>query len=133
MGLVGESGSGKSMTALTIMRLLPGAARATGSVRFDGIDILAATEDQMCALRGDDIGMVFQEPMTALNPVKTIGEQVAEGIRWHTGANAARPRSARERCSTASGCPRRSFRCRAIRTSCPAASASAWSSPSPAR
>ena len=58
-----------------------------GSVRFDGIDILGATEDQMCALRGDDIGMVFQEPMTALNPVKTIGEQVAEGIRWHTGAN----------------------------------------------
>jgi len=87
MGLVGESGSGKSMTALTVMQLLPQAARAQGKVRFDGIDILAATEDRMCALRGDDIGMVFQEPMTALNPVKTIGEQVAEGIRWHTGAN----------------------------------------------
>ena len=87
MGLVGESGSGKSMTALTVMRLLPAAARASGSVRFDGIDILAASEDQMNALRGDDIGMVFQEPMTALNPVKTIGEQVAEGIRWHTGAS----------------------------------------------
>ncbi len=87
MGLVGESGSGKSMTALTVMRLLPATARASGSVRFDGIDILAAGEDQMNALRGDDIGMVFQEPMTALNPVKTIGEQVAEGIRWHTGAN----------------------------------------------
>ena len=86
MGLVGESGSGKSMTALTVMQLLPAAAHATGSVRFDGIDILAATEDQMNALRGDDLGMVFQEPMTALNPVKTIGEQVAEGIRWHTGA-----------------------------------------------
>ncbi|MER8481815.1 dipeptide ABC transporter ATP-binding protein [Mesorhizobium sp. M1322] len=84
MGLVGESGSGKSITALTVMRLLPSAARATGRVVFDGIDILAASEDQMCALRGDDIGMVFQEPMTALNPVKTIGEQVAEGIRWHT-------------------------------------------------
>ncbi|WP_214470494.1 dipeptide ABC transporter ATP-binding protein [Mesorhizobium sp. dw_380] len=89
MGLVGESGSGKSMTALTTMRLLPHAARATGRVSFDGIDILAATEDQMCALRGDDIGMVFQEPMTALNPVKTIGEQVAEGIRWHTKASRA--------------------------------------------
>ena len=86
MGLVGESGSGKSMTALTVMRLLPFAAQASGNVRFDGIDLLAATEDQMCALRGDDIGMVFQEPMTALNPVKTIGEQVAEGIRLHTGA-----------------------------------------------
>ncbi|BCG80014.1 ABC transporter ATP-binding protein [Mesorhizobium sp. 113-3-3] len=89
MGLVGESGSGKSMTALTVMRLLPHAARATGRVSFDGIDILGATEDQMCALRGDDIGMVFQEPMTALNPVKTIGEQVAEGIRWHTKATRA--------------------------------------------
>lgn len=89
MGLVGESGSGKSITALTVMQLLPWAARATGRVIFDGIDILAASEDQMCALRGDDIGMVFQEPMTALNPVKTIGEQVAEGIRWHTRASRA--------------------------------------------
>ncbi|WP_163273034.1 ABC transporter ATP-binding protein [Chelativorans alearense] len=87
MGLVGESGSGKSMTALTVMKLLPHAARARGRVVFDGIDILAAPEAAMCRLRGDDIGMVFQEPMTALNPVKTIGEQVAEGIRWHTGAN----------------------------------------------
>ncbi|OHV61173.1 microcin ABC transporter ATP-binding protein [Mesorhizobium sp. LCM 4577] len=89
VGLVGESGSGKSMTALTIMRLLPHLARTEGRVAFDGIDILGATEDQMCALRGDDIGMVFQEPMTALNPVKTIGEQVAEGIRWHTKAGRA--------------------------------------------
>ncbi|MCO5069658.1 MAG: dipeptide ABC transporter ATP-binding protein [Rhizobiaceae bacterium] len=89
MGLVGESGSGKSMTALTLMRLLPEAARVSGRVTFSGIDILAADEARMCALRGDDIGMVFQEPMTALNPVKSIGEQVAEGIRWHTGANRA--------------------------------------------
>ena len=89
VGLVGESGSGKSMTALTVMRLLPHQARTSGRVTFDGIDILAANEDRMCALRGDDIGMVFQEPMTALNPVKTIGEQVAEGIRWHTGVGRA--------------------------------------------
>ncbi|HEU4987979.1 MAG TPA: dipeptide ABC transporter ATP-binding protein [Rhizobiaceae bacterium] len=89
MGLVGESGSGKSMTALTVMQLLPNASRARGRVTFDGIDILSAPEAAMCRLRGDDIGMVFQEPMTALNPVKTIGEQVAEGIRWHTGANRA--------------------------------------------
>ncbi|RRH95817.1 ABC transporter ATP-binding protein [Mesorhizobium tamadayense] len=89
VGLVGESGSGKSMTALTVMRLLPHLARTNGRVTFDGIDILGASEDQMCALRGDDIGMVFQEPMTALNPVKTIGEQVAEGIRWHTKAGRA--------------------------------------------
>jgi len=89
LGLVGESGSGKSMTALAIMQLLPHAAKASGRLTFDGIDILASTEEAMCRLRGDDIGMVFQEPMTALNPVKTIGEQVAEGIRWHTGANRA--------------------------------------------
>lgn len=89
LGLVGESGSGKSLTALTVMRLLPRGAQVSGRVTFNGIDILSASEDDMCALRGDDIGMVFQEPMTALNPVKTIGEQVAEGIRWHTRANRA--------------------------------------------
>ena len=89
LGLVGESGSGKSMTALTVMQLLPQGMQASGRVTFDGIDILAAPEAAMNRLRGDDIGMVFQEPMTALNPVKTIGEQVAEGIRWHTGASRA--------------------------------------------
>lgn len=89
MGLVGESGSGKSMTALSLMRLLPEAVRSGGRVTFDGIDILGAPEEAMCRLRGNEIGMVFQEPMTALNPVKTIGDQVAEGIRWHTGANRA--------------------------------------------
>ncbi|GAA4115602.1 ABC transporter ATP-binding protein [Aminobacter aganoensis] len=87
LGLVGESGSGKSMTALAVMRLTPAHAQMKGRISFNGIDILGATEPQMCALRGDDIGMVFQEPMTALNPVKTIGEQVAEGIRWHTRAS----------------------------------------------
>ncbi len=89
LGLVGESGSGKSMTALSVMRLLPETARTAGRVRFDGIDILGASEPQMCALRGNAMGMVFQEPMTALNPLKTIGEQVAEGICWHTGASRA--------------------------------------------
>lgn len=89
MGLVGESGSGKSITALSVMRLLPQDSRVSGRIGFDGVDILAASEDRMNALRGDDIGMVFQEPMTALNPLKTIGEQVAEGIRWHTRSNKA--------------------------------------------
>jgi peptide/nickel transport system ATP-binding protein len=87
VGLVGESGSGKSMTALSVMRLLPHGARASGSVLFEGKELLGTSEAEMCRLRGDDIGMVFQEPMTALNPVKTIGEQVAEGVRWHTGAS----------------------------------------------
>ncbi|MBZ3692637.1 dipeptide ABC transporter ATP-binding protein [Phyllobacterium calauticae] len=87
--LVGESGSGKSMTALSIMKLLPGGARTGGQINFGGKDLLTASEAEMCRLRGNEIGMVFQEPMTALNPVKTIGEQVAEGIRLHTGATRA--------------------------------------------
>lgn len=109
MGLVGESGSGKSMTALTVMRLLPHLSRMSGQVMFDGIDILAATEDQMCALRGDDIGMVFQEPMTALNPVKTIGEQVAEGIRWHTRASHAEAEERARRILDRVGLPESKF------------------------
>ncbi|MEM6440626.1 MAG: dipeptide ABC transporter ATP-binding protein [Pseudomonadota bacterium] len=83
LGLVGESGSGKSMTALSIMRLLPASARVTGQVLLDGEDLAAKTEKQMCALRGASVGMVFQEPMTALNPVQTIGAQVAEVVRLH--------------------------------------------------
>ncbi len=84
-GLVGESGSGKSLTALSIMQLLPNGAATNGSIAFDGTQVLTASEEAMCDLRGDDIGMVFQEPMTALNPLKQIGEQVAEGIRIHAG------------------------------------------------
>lgn len=87
--LVGESGSGKSLTALSIMKLLPAGAVPAGQIHFNGRDIMAASEAEMCGLRGNDIGMVFQEPMTALNPVKTIGEQVSEGIRLHTGASRA--------------------------------------------
>ena len=109
MGVVGESGSGKSMTALTVMQLLPRGARAEGRVTFDGIDILAAPESAMNRLRGDDIGMVFQEPMTALNPVKTIGEQVAEGIRWHTGAGRAEAEAGARRILDRVGLPERLF------------------------
>src|SRR5688572_11826954 len=83
LGLVGESGSGKSMTALSIMRLLPARSRVEGEIRLDGEDLLALTEREMCARRGERIGMVFQEPLSALNPVKTIGEQVAETFRLH--------------------------------------------------
>ena len=79
----------------------------------------------MCELRGDDIGMVFQEPMTALNPLKTIGEQVAEGIRWHTRP-IGRRRSAGAKMLDRVGLPAAQFPCHAIRTNCPAASASAW-------
>ena len=85
-GLVGESGSGKSLTALSILRLLPQGARATGRVTLEGRDIATLSERQMCALRGAEIGMIFQEPMTALNPVKTIGDQVAETLLVHGNA-----------------------------------------------
>ncbi len=85
LALVGESGSGKSLTALSVMRLLPSQAVLTGRIVLDGIDIPAASESQMSGIRGAVAGMVFQEPMTALNPLKTIGVQVAEGIRRHFG------------------------------------------------
>ncbi len=84
LGIVGESGSGKSMTAMTIMQLLPVGAGWNGSINLDGQALHGLNEKQMCGLRGNDIGMVFQEPMTALNPVQTIGDQVAETILVHT-------------------------------------------------
>ncbi len=83
LALVGESGSGKSVTALSILRLLPQNARITGDIRFDGHDVLAMPDKEIRRLRGRGIAMVFQEPMTALNPVLTIGEQVAEAVRVH--------------------------------------------------
>ncbi len=85
LGVVGESGSGKSLTALSVMRLLPRGAKATGRVTLDGYDLLAASERDMCGLRGRAMGMVFQEPMTALNPLQSIGAQVAEGFALHLG------------------------------------------------
>ena len=89
LGLVGESGCGKSMTALAVMGLLPEAARVTGRIRLDGEDLLAAEEARLCDLRGRRLAMVFQEPMTALNPVRTIGDQVAEGLRLHLSLDRA--------------------------------------------
>ncbi|SHI39239.1 ABC transporter ATP-binding protein [Wenxinia saemankumensis] len=86
VALTGESGSGKSMTALSLMRLLPeGLQQKAGRVTLGGTDLGALTERQMCRVRGARIGMVFQEPMTALNPVQTIGAQVTETLRLHAG------------------------------------------------
>ena len=83
LGLVGESGSGKSVTALAVLRLLDAAASIDGAIRFDGQNLLALEPETMRKLRGRDIAMIFQEPMTALNPVMPIGEQIAEAIRVH--------------------------------------------------
>ncbi|MDO5632514.1 MAG: dipeptide ABC transporter ATP-binding protein [Paracoccus sp. (in: a-proteobacteria)] len=96
-GLVGESGSGKSMTALAIMGLLPHGAAVSGRVALDGRDLLILPEREMCRVRGRRIGMIFQEPMTALNPLMTIGDQVAEAARLHGLDRAAAMARARER------------------------------------
>jgi oligopeptide/dipeptide ABC transporter ATP-binding protein len=94
LALVGESGCGKSVTALAIMRLVPrpGRVEPGSRIRFDGRDLLALPVTEMRTLRGGKIGMIFQEPMTSLNPVTTVGAQVAEAIRLHTKISAAEAR-----------------------------------------
>jgi peptide/nickel transport system ATP-binding protein len=85
LGVVGESGSGKTMTSLALIGLLPEGARLGGAVRFDGRDLAALDEGEWRTMRGDRIAMIFQEPMTALNPLQRIGDQIAEPLRLHRG------------------------------------------------
>jgi peptide/nickel transport system ATP-binding protein len=95
VGMVGESGSGKTMIALSCLRLVPPPGRVTGTVRVNGHELLQLDETELCALRGRDVGMVFQNPMTAFNPVRTIGHQLqAAWRRHHAGGTRA---DARER------------------------------------
>ena len=84
LGLVGESGCGKSMLALSLLRLVPPPGRIVGGeIMFEGRDLLQLAEDEMRRVRGDEIAMIFQDPMTSLNPVYTVGEQIAEALRLH--------------------------------------------------
>lgn len=84
LGIVGESGSGKSVSAYAIMRLLQSPGRVTGgTIRFNGVDMLSLTESEMRHIRGNDIAMIFQDPMTSLNPVYTVGNQLCEPLKLH--------------------------------------------------
>jgi len=109
LGIIGESGSGKSMTALSIMRLLPAGSAASGAIHLNGTELLGQTEKQMCGIRGREIGMVFQEPMTALDPLKTIGAQVAETIWVHDQMSRREAMAEADRVLDRAGLPRSLF------------------------
>ncbi|MCA1593475.1 MAG: ABC transporter ATP-binding protein [Acidobacteria bacterium] len=95
LGLVGESGCGKSITALSVMRLVGEPGRIVGGeILFNGENLLAFSEERMRAIRGDDIAMIFQDPMTSLNPVYKVGEQIAEALRLHRKLNRRQAREA---------------------------------------
>jgi oligopeptide/dipeptide ABC transporter ATP-binding protein len=90
LGLVGESGCGKSMTAMSIMKLLPGGGYiARGSIRLAGQELVSLDDDEMRKIRGNEVSVIFQDPLTSLNPTMTIGKQIAETLRIHRGWNAA--------------------------------------------
>jgi peptide/nickel transport system ATP-binding protein len=93
LGLIGESGCGKSITAMSLMGLLPENSVVSGSIRFDKQEMVGMNDAALRHLRGNRIGMIFQEPMTALNPVHTIGHQVAEPLRLHRGTDRAAARA----------------------------------------
>ncbi|QAY60698.1 ABC transporter ATP-binding protein [Microbacterium protaetiae] len=92
VGLIGESGSGKSLTALAVLGLLPDGARATGSIRWNDHELIGMPDRQLADIRGDEIGIVFQEPRTALNPIRTVGRQIAEAVRIHERISRAEAR-----------------------------------------
>jgi peptide/nickel transport system ATP-binding protein len=85
LGIVGESGCGKSVSAMSLLRLLPATAHVTGSADFDGVDLLAAPLSHVRHVRGREIAFVFQEPMTSLNPAFRVGNQIGEVLRRHLG------------------------------------------------
>ena len=128
VALVGESGAGKSAGAMAVIGLLPEYAEVSGSVRLHGDELLGLDDQQMSRIRGAKIGTVFQDPMSALTPVYTVGDQIAEALRGSISATSAGgPRAAaRSNCSSWSASPSPRDAPGRSRTSCPAASGSAW-------
>ena len=102
VGLVGESGSGKSVTAFSIMRLIPcpPGKIVSGKILFDGHDLLDFHEDEMRKIRGNKISMIFQEPMTSLNPVYTVGNQIDEALLLHSPGKMSKKKGQRPDCGT---------------------------------
>ena len=126
LAIVGESGCGKSVTSMSLMRLIaepPG--KIAGSIRFQGKDLLQLSEREMRAIRGNDISMIFQEPMTSLNPVLTVGRQIGETLRMHQGLDKQAAEARAIEMLTLVGIPSLRGACANIRISFPAACASA--------
>ena len=127
LGVVGESGCGKSVTALSILRLVanPPGRIVGGAIRFEGRNLLELSEAEMERIRGNEISMIFQEPMTSLNPLFTVGRQIARRSRCTRACRGATPGTRPSRCCAASRSPSPSGARTPIRTSSPAACASA--------
>lgn len=126
LGLVGESGSGKSVTSKSIIRLLPTPpAQITGSIRLNGEELLTKTERQMCRVRGNQISMIFQEPMVSLDPLFPIGDQLGEVVRLHKKVSQAQANEMSIEMLRTVGIPSPGDPTEHIPLSCPAAGASA--------
>jgi microcin C transport system ATP-binding protein len=127
VALVGESGSGKSVSALSVLKLLPypTASHPSGTIHFKGRELLNASEREMREIRGNDISIIFQEPMTSLNPLHTIEAQIGEILSLHTGISGSMARARTLELLTQVGIPDPETRLQAIPINCPAASASA--------